>query len=1069
MAYSEKININLDVDTGDLSKSLGTAVTEFEAAEQAIEGLDDNLQDKDLDIGAEPDKDDIATGVGKAQLEAKSQIAALGPTDIPIGASAIGDITEEYEALKKLANISEDASEGKRSVAKANKTLGGAADKSSNDLDIETRSMSEMVDQADTLEEAKYAVSSANQKMSDSAEDGGANLLREGNFAKAASEDIDKLADSVDNANNSQVDMKNAVRKARAKTDNMSDSMRAAAKVGDLFEDGLGSLSLNVGAFTIALRNFLTQIPLILTGLGAMGAAALGTASAFAALGGAMAALVGVGLLTQAKAIESEFSQIEETGEALMVIMRGVGDMMFRAIEPLRELDGISDYFTEAAEGAGYLVNVLSVVIAEVTTGTDELENFASSAGESFITIQEAIDMLDGSTLINILGSLQEAWALLGDEAMYALEVTGDGLANVISRSAELTARIEGIGSAAGQFSDTMSELAEVGFMIGGGLLPVFETFSSVVERVASFISELDQEMVQNAVTIAALTLAFDKVIGTFGSIINIAPQVILGLSNITTRAKAASGAMAGFRAATFAASAGMMQFLTSATPLFSGMLNFVTNSLTLQSSLRSVALSSNEARDEFLEMAVATKKSSADLDNLSAEMSEQVSQAVVLSSSIDELAEDYRELATSGQLAEAGLAIDSDGPDIDRNIANVERMVPTDILPDSMKGDPFSNFRKSQQKTTFVTMKFKKAMKSLGLTTGYTGKITGFVSNMMMKWLGILNKGIGRIGVMIGSLLGYNSGALSSATATAILDAAITSMTLGVGKLIAGIVGLIAILGGLAVGVIKNSDSIKSSLGGALNVIMSIMGALADFIMSIFIATWDALVMTFQPLAATINTIISSFSSLFGTAKGGSGIMQMLAAIGKTLQVVFGALIRVIGFVGRILMTALLAPLKLIIGIISTVIGAIAKFINIAFLGGGGSGGKSLPTKIAEAFDLLTEAIKTTMSILETFINDAIRDVNKLIEKFNQITGANISTMGEVKLTRDENELQSGGAEKEMEPEGSKNVTLKEDNSTNIDQTVNADPEDKAQLSRVVSDAIAEANSFERRRQGGQ
>jgi hypothetical protein len=43
------------------------------------------------------------------------------------------------------------------------------------------------------------------------------------------------------------------------------------------------------------------------------------------------------------------------------------------------------------------------------------------------------------------------------------------------------------------------------------------------------------------------------------------------------------------------------------------------------------------------------------------------------------------------------------------------------------------------------------------------------------------------------------------------------------------------------------------------------------------------------------------------------------------------------------------------------------------------------------------------------------------------------------------------------------------EDSSTNIEQTIDADPEDQAKLSRVVSDAISEANSFERRRQGGQ
>jgi len=37
------------------------------------------------------------------------------------------------------------------------------------------------------------------------------------------------------------------------------------------------------------------------------------------------------------------------------------------------------------------------------------------------------------------------------------------------------------------------------------------------------------------------------------------------------------------------------------------------------------------------------------------------------------------------------------------------------------------------------------------------------------------------------------------------------------------------------------------------------------------------------------------------------------------------------------------------------------------------------------------------------------------------------------------------------------------------FNQDISADPEDKAQMSRIAKDAMEEANSFARRQQGGQ
>jgi hypothetical protein len=115
---------------------------------------------------------------------------------------------------------------------------------------------------------------------------------------------------------------------------------------------------------------------------------------------------------------------------------------------------------------------------------------------------------------------------------------------------------------------------------------------------------------------------------------------------------------------------------------------------------------------------------------------------------------------------------------------------------------------------------------------------------------------------------------------------------------------------------------------------------------------------------------------------------------------------------------------------------------------------------------DTLRELGSDALEFIEESINDAIKGVNSFIEGLNKARGLEISKIEEVKLTGDGEPVNTSEAEP-AKKEGN-TVTYNEDSSTQINQEINADPEDKASLSRVVKDAINEANSFERQRQQG-
>ena len=998
---------------------------------------------------------------------------------------------KESGALEKLNMDAQELGEELGVLTEKQSQLTDANEDSSESADVETRSFEDMIDGAESLADAKQAVTNSNRRLENQTGKTNDELIEEEIQMGNLSENARRLKSDNDSLSDTTRSVTRSIRRMRDATDDSSESMRAAAEVGDLFEDGLGSLSVNLGAFTIALRNFLTQVPLLLTALGALGAAALGAAASFTALAGAMAGLVGVGLLAHAQDLNSQFSQIEGLGQSLEVIMRNVFDVFLEALKPLSEMNNISSYFTKTIEGLASGINMLSNSIAFLTTGSEEFVDSASNIPEDMYTIQDAIDSFDGSTWEELTGAIMESWIILGEEVTWALGTINSALADAIARSSQLLSEVENVGDAMSQFGDTMSELAEFGFTIGSGLLPVFESFSSIVESVAGAINEMDDQMVANLVTFAAIFMASQKVAGTMASMVRVIPSVVTGLKSISAASAGADTALGGMKLAMSGVMSNVGQFLTTI-GAFGGLSDLMLAVDSTGEAFREIAFNSAEAQAQFQALALGS-------DVTSDELSELAAKGLLTEQQIDALADETNELndelmKTQLNASLAGESFDDiDADDVD--IGDVDVDADGIIDPEQFKttSNAVDGAKDSLVSMSKSTKRGAKAAEASVISHGLLSTLMKELSLSTIKariaqygYIGALKKTVATVAtaitqkvLMIAANWGLVSSELAATSATVLLDAAITSLTGGLNKVIPAIIGLIVALGALTVGVLENMDGIKSAFSGMFQVIKAIVGGIVDLLMVTFMSVWDALRMTIEPLLRPIKTIMMALGGTGDAADESSGAISILSTAFEALLGVISFTIRSIGVLGKIFTTVFTLPVQaaalsigMLIDLLQWISGKIGTWVASwsvfqEFFDDTSDSTIGLIEVISVLFDHTIDVMKSLAQRLENFINNVlIGGINDVISMINKVPGFNVAQMSEIDITRDE---AIGSDEPDVDPKRDNQITYNEDNSTNIDQTVNADPEDQAQLSRVVSDAIAEANSFERRRQGGQ
>ena len=455
----------------------------------------------------------------------------------------------EETAFDDFVDKLEGAIEAKKKVADENKNTAEAAEDTSLATNKETRSFSELIKEADTLSEAKDAVSKANRQIQDEAGKSDSALIREQVAAGELGRENLRLADGLEQTGESVSRGGRALRKFRRSTDQATDSIAAAARVSDLFEDGLGTLSLNLGAFTIGLRNFLTQVPMLLIGLGALTVTITAVAAAFITLSAAMASVAGAGLLVHLQDIESSMEGVDSMAEALEIVMKDLRDVFISAVSPLTESGYALEFFERAVNGSAAAVNILAQSFAQLIEGSETIASF-EDAGMAVYTLNDAFDDFgsmiggEGGSWQKFTNSLSYSFLILGERMVAGLDIFLKAMAKAIKFSTDLYSRIEDLMHFFDRFTDMAAEMAELGIKIGGGLLPIFEGFIEVVETVGEALNKMDGQMAQNLITGLALLAIFDKMAGAIGGVITVIPNMAMSLGRVFDEASNATTAV---------------------------------------------------------------------------------------------------------------------------------------------------------------------------------------------------------------------------------------------------------------------------------------------------------------------------------------------------------------------------------------------------------------------------------------------------------------------------------------------------------------------------------------------
>jgi len=1114
---------------------------------------------------------DGADGLAEAKQAATRSNRLLNDANEDTTLSAL----KEVDALDDLGMTAQELgeelgvlSEMQDEVDKANRKLSDSADGTRGSIAGEGDAFQDVIGKADNLAEAKDAAKNANVALSKRNEQTAKSALMEsraldglGLSAIEMADVAEDLTDQFREESDSVRASSGALRSLRRNTDNATDSMRAAAEVGDIFEDGLGSLSVNLGAFTVALRNFLTQVPLLLTALGAAGSAALGAAAGFLALAGAMGAVVGAGALAHAQQLKSEYAGIEELGQSMQVIMLNLRDVFFQALEPLTNSEATIGLFSSAVTGLARAVNVIAKAIAGLTEGTEQFNQRMEAGAEPVYTVQDAFEDFSekvGPAFRDLVGSITIAFEELGEEMVAGTAKATTGLANMIDFSVWLFDQIEDLSGLISQFGDTLAELSILGARIGGGLLPVFKAFSTVMEEVAGALNDIDSETMQNAITFLILMAAINKVSGVASSLLTILPNLVIGMGNIASSANGAAGALGTMRAATAAAGGQLGGFLAQ-TSMLGGMTSLVNVFGTTGERLRNIAFNSTAARAMF--------------DDLADE--------------VDNTSDELRELAIEGMLAEEVLE-DLDDTDVDFDVDDSGKVSPQQFLPDdpitgAMFGgalfggaddaaeeagesvqttlaDSFDDVDTTQTSLTDFgdTSALDKLKGKLGGVKKSFMGVLGSIKTAAFAFGGLLKRIVavqfaalktavvmtgkfaaamvrtaisafraagaiaaqtimvyqytGSLTAAASTLWGLVTAQLASAAATArdaamkavgaaanfllsgsalIATSSMYALATSIAVATGGISILVGLIGALAVGIITNFGAIKSAAADSFGFLKQIIDIIVDVLLTYFVTVWNLLVDIFQSVVQGLSPLTNMFMNLAetlglvgGKGEEGAGMMAKLGAAGdivkgviKGLGTVFSAIIDILGgvlWVASMLIRVALMPLVFTINLLVAALDLLGDFWDFVLedLLGVTGGVSGLIDMFMNLIDTFLEGLSVIPKWVEQIINFVIGILNgflKAIPFLDTIEEVNFTKESDLKTNRDELAADSRNMREGTAEKGDKTITYNEDNSTNIDQTVNADPEDQAQLSRVVTDAIAEANSFERRRQGGQ
>lgn len=287
-------------------------------------------------------------------------------------------------------------------------------------------------------------------------------------------------------------------------------TQRSLAEALDETSFSFGSISLNVGSFTVALKDMATQIPILVTLLGSLVSVigAFGTVAITSGVAGAAA--LGGGLAALANSVEQSMSDVEGTGEAMLKIFEGFRGMLERAFEPL-----IND------TTMGLAVNFLEQIAESANAAAATFENMLFMGEDSGIVplFRDLGDVL-ANRIPAVVNSAATAMVRMHDIFIGAIDAVLAGLPDLISFFTDITLKIHEAGSG---FLDTIgefiTEMVRFGTTVLNAVLPVLNAFGGLLTGVLQTLNDVNPAMVEFAVQIIAAFGALRILSGKLGSV----------------------------------------------------------------------------------------------------------------------------------------------------------------------------------------------------------------------------------------------------------------------------------------------------------------------------------------------------------------------------------------------------------------------------------------------------------------------------------------------------------------------------------------------------------------------
>lgn len=396
-------------------------------------------------------------------------------------ASAIAGEREELEGLSVDAR---NAATAKESVSEANQDLGRVTRRVSRTINDENRVLTELAIKSDNAGEFL-------------------NELTQAGIITARQ--MEQLQEKIDDVTVAEVTMSAVtsgsaipnLRRLREMLDDVEDEAEEAARGLDRFNTSALSTSLNLGPFNFALRNLLTQMPLLIMTAGTLTTVLFGLATAATAAAVGVAAIFGGGALLMAEQYAQSSEDVKNTMEGLQKVMEDVGQLFQRALGPLMNA-GAMDMFRDIVEGVAVAINYVAQSIASMQ---GLLDQFTSTIGASFFAHFDDVVAEIEKTVVAFLPILADFFEWFMSSLPAAIEFFRE-------KTLEFLPTLQTFGEGMLRFFRVFTEF---GMTAMEGLLPAITGVMDALSSIASAFSQLPDGVIQAFFALLVVTMALRK------------------------------------------------------------------------------------------------------------------------------------------------------------------------------------------------------------------------------------------------------------------------------------------------------------------------------------------------------------------------------------------------------------------------------------------------------------------------------------------------------------------------------------------------------------------------------